>query len=241
MGWGHLHRFVRGGVSRRRYLGLHLTVGLLLSLGLVFAFSILGRHANGRGALSHFDTSFGLWLADRRSGEPLARVLLMTFTLMGSFEFMIVFVPLVGIVLWRGRRRLLAVIWLAAGVGAGLLNRGLKRFYDRPRPPFKDPWVYESNESFPSGHSLGSLVVFGFLAYLLALLLPSWRGRLAVIVGTLLLVLTIGFSRIYLGAHYFSDVIGGFCVGAAWLAVCVTAVESIRLHPRHEPPRPRSR
>jgi undecaprenyl-diphosphatase len=126
-------------------------------------------------------------------------------------------------------------IWLIAGAGAGLLNQALKYFYDRPRPPFKDLWVYESNQSFPSGHSLGSLVVFGLLAYLLALLL-DWRGRAAVLGGTGLLILTIGFSRIYLGAHYFSDVLGGFCVGAAWLGVCISAIESVRLHPRHGRP-----
>ena len=237
MVWEHLHEKVAARLSRRRYLGLHLTLGLLFSLALVFAFSVLGHHANGQGALSRFDTAFGLWLADHRRGEMLLRVLLMTLTLLGSFEFMVVFVPLVGVLLWRRRRRLLAVIWLVAGVGAGVLNQALKNFYDRPRPVFKDPWVYESNQSFPSGHSLGSLVIFGLLAYLLALLLPNWRGRVVAVAGTALLVFLIGFSRIYLGAHYFSDVLGGFCVGAAWLAACITAVESVRLHPRHHQPR----
>ena len=125
--------------------------------------------------------------------------------------------------------RLLAAVWLIAGAGAGLLNFAPKNFYDRPRPPFKDSWVYESNQSFPSGHSTGSLVIYGLLAYLLLLVLSGRRTRGAVVAGTVLLVLAIGFSRVYLGAHYFSDVVGGYCVGAAWLIVCISAVESVRL------------
>lgn len=238
--WQHLRQFVASRLSRRRYLGLHLTVGLLLSLALVFAFSRIARDVSGGGALTRFDNTFGLALAENRRALPALRVLAMAVTLLGAFEFMVVFVPLEGIFLWLRRRRLLAAVWLVAGAGAGLLNLALKRFYDRPRPPFKDPWVYETNQSFPSGHSTGSLVVYGMLAYLLLLALPGRRTRGAVVAGTALLVLAVGFSRVYLGAHYFSDVVGGYCVGAAWLTVCVSAVESVRL-PADDSSRTRAR
>src|SRR5215472_11619080 len=92
-------------LSRRRYVGLHLTIGLLLSLALALVFSVVGRHANDNSALSDFDTSFGLSLAGSRQQAPALRPLMMAFTLLGAFEFMVVFVPLVGVILWRRRRR----------------------------------------------------------------------------------------------------------------------------------------
>jgi undecaprenyl-diphosphatase len=226
MRWQRWREFL-GRLSRRQYLAVHLLVGLLLSVLLVFVFAQIARRVSGDDPLTQFDTALGLRLAELRREAPALRVLMMAVTLVGAFEFMLVFVPLVGVILWVGRRRLLAVVWVVAGLGGGLLNQALKRFYDRPRPFFKDSWVYESNQSFPSGHSTGALVVFGLLAYLLALACP--RRRLLIVGGLGLLILTIGFSRIFLGAHYFSDVMGGFCVGAAWLTVCITAIQSVRL------------
>ena len=229
-------RGLLGNLSRKRYLTLHLGAGLLLSLLLVFAFARVARQVSGDSPLTRFDTALGLRLAALRAQMPALRVGLMACTLLGAFEFMLVFVPLGGISLWVGRRRLLAVVWVVAGLGAGLLNQALKRFYDRPRPPFKDAWVYETNQSFPSGHSTGSIVVYGLLAYLLALAIRGRPLRLGIVGGLGLLILAIGFSRIALGAHYFSDVAGGFCVGAAWLTACITAIESVRLRRQPNPP-----
>jgi undecaprenyl-diphosphatase len=67
------------------------------------------------------------------------------------------------------------------------------------------------------------------LAYLAVLVaLRRWRARAAIIVGTSLLVLLIGFSRMYLGVHYFSDVVAGFAAGGVWLSTCITAMEFVR-------------
>ncbi len=76
---------------------------------------------------------------------------------------------------------------------------------------------------------MGSLIVYGLVVYLLSLnLLRRWWDR-ALVAGLLAaLVLLIGFSRMYLHAHYFSQVLGGFTAGAAWLALCLTAVEAVR-------------
>ena len=79
----------------------------------------------------------------------------------------------------------------------------------------------------PEG-SLASLIAFGLLAYVLVLMLPRVWMRVAVVVLLCLLVLSIGFSRAYLGAHYLTDVLGGFAVGGCWLAVCISGLETIR-------------
>ena len=73
---------------------------------------------------------------------------------------------------------------------------------------------------------MGSLIVYGMLAYLLlAFWPPTRRHRTAVLAGTTVLVLMIGLSRLYLGVHFLSDVVGGYAAGAVWLAACMTGVE----------------
>jgi membrane-associated phospholipid phosphatase len=82
------------------------------------------------------------------------------------------------------------------------------------------------NWGFPSGHSLGSMVGYGLLAYLLVrLVLLRRSARLGVVALAILLVLTIGFSRLYLHAHYLSQVLGGFAFGIFWLSLTITVME----------------
>ncbi len=230
MGWQHVRQFLSRRLSRKEYLGLHLTAGLLLSVLLAVAFGMVARQVDRGGALTEFDATLGRRLAEHRGLAPVLRVVLFGFTLLGAFEVLLVLVPVVAVVFWLRRKWLLGIVWLVAGIGSSLINSTLKHFYARPRPPWKDEWVWESNQSFPSGHSTASVVLVGLLAYMLVIGCPRWTGRVAIIAGAVLLILTIGFSRVYLGAHYFSDVVGGYCVGAAWLAVCITAIESVRLH-----------
>jgi undecaprenyl-diphosphatase len=72
---------------------------------------------------------------------------------------------------------------------------------------------------------MGAITAYGLLALMLIRLRPHWWYRGGIILGLALLVLAIGFSRIYLGAHYFSDVIGGLTVGGAWLTACISGIE----------------
>ena len=79
---------------------------------------------------------------------------------------------------------------------------------------------------------MGSLVAYGMIAYLVIAEWPRWSVRLAVIGGVTLLVLLIGLTRLYLGVHYFSDVVGGYAAGAVWLATCISACEVARRRSR---------
>ncbi len=109
-----------------------------------------------------------------------------------------------------------AAYWLVAIGGASALNTAIKVTLHRARPTelFYTGW---SAFSFPSGHSTVNLALYGFLAFLIGLAQPTWR--LPVAFTALSFVLLIGFSRLYLGAHWFSDVMGGFAFGTAWLAI----------------------
>ena len=226
MVWHHLRGFVSRRLSTEEYLGLHLTVGLLLSLCLLGLFVEIARAVEEN--RTQFDERFGQACAQHRQESPVSRGFLLVITQFGSFNMMTTLAIFGALLLLVYRRRLLALVWVLAPAIGGLLDAALKQFYNRPRPPFRDPAVFEDTLSFPSGHSLASLIAFGLLAYVLVLILPRVWMRVAVVVLLGLLVLSIGFSRAYLGAHYLTDVLGGFAVGGCWLAVCISGLETIR-------------
>ena len=130
----------------------------------------------------------------------------------------------VGAALLLGRRVGLMLGWALATVGNGVLNPALKQQFARMRPLNVADGVSASGFSFPSGHSSGTVVAFGMLAYLGLRLLPQ-RWHLPVLLVAVALAFSVGVSRIILGVHYVSDVAAGFASGTAWLAVCVTGIE----------------
>ncbi len=110
-----------------------------------------------------------------------------------------------------------------AGFGALGLNFVLKNLFARARPELWSRIVDVTNYSFPSGHAMLSMVMYGLLGYLLATRFYQWRGVIATI--STLLILLIGFSRLYLGVHWFTDVIGGYAAGLVWLVTCILSLE----------------
>ncbi len=132
--------------------------------------------------------------------------------------------------LWFVRRRRDAAYLVVALVGSGLLNEVLKLIFQRARPQLA--WSLPNpTYSFPSGHSMSSLVFFLGLAVVVWVIGgPRWGG-IAVVCASLL-VLAIGISRIYLGQHYLSDVIGGYSAGLCWLTGATVAVEGRRVGPQ---------
>jgi undecaprenyl-diphosphatase len=238
-GWRPRYRQAWAFLGRRLqpgdYLGLHLTCGVLLTLALLGLFGVIGHYVLGQDALTRFDRALGLRLAAYRAQAPSVTALFRVLTFLGSFDFLLGLAVGVALMLWVRRRRWLALVWLFALTWDGLLNAGLKLIFQRPRPEFQDPAVHESTASFPSGHSMTSVVAYGLLAYLLGRRLRRRWQRLAVAGAAVPLVLGIGFSRIYLGAHYFSDVAGGFSVGLAWLVVCISGLEVVRRRPGQAP------
>jgi membrane-associated phospholipid phosphatase len=152
------------------------------------------------------------------------------FTDLGSVAAMTL-LTIVG-ALWQAslKNRLLALAWIGVASGGGLLNAGSKQIFDRPRPPveIRDKAVLEVNQSYPSGHSMGSAIGFGLLAYTLGLWQRGpWR-RLLIVGVAACIVLAIGFSRMYLRAHWFSDVVAGWSIGLTWLFFCLGWLERWR-------------
>src|SRR6478672_2858095 len=132
-------------------------------------------------------------------------------------------------------RRFAAGEYLGLHLTVGLLDLALKRVFHRTRPTWDVPLLTARGWSFPSGHAMGSLIAYGMLAYLLVRDAKGRRARVAIVVGAVLLVLLIGLSRMVLGVHYFSDVLGGYAAGVVWLAACITSLEVARRMPQGTP------
>jgi membrane-associated phospholipid phosphatase len=189
-------------------------VSLIVFIGL--AFKQAGNQLTG------FDQTVAEWIVAWRA--PWLTGLMLAITQLGSAS-MIIIVLTVGTVAGLRRWRRLDVIFLNLGTtGAYLLNEALKQIFRRVRPPL--PWLGTAGGySFPSGHSLVSMVVYGILAYLLLRNLKNlaWRSIFAAVL--LMLPILIGISRIYLGVHYPSDVLGGWAFAIGWAGIGVAVVE----------------
>jgi membrane-associated phospholipid phosphatase len=229
MKWQRFRRFWGRRFAPGEYLGLHLTLGLLVSLVLLAVFLLLTRDIHQEGGwLLRIDRRVATTLREHADGHPVVLHTLRVITRLGGVLALILLAVSGWLILRLRRRRLLAAVWLFAAIAGGLIDFMLKASIDRARPEHPDAAVTETNESFPSGHSMCSVVGYGMLVYVWILRLRQRRARLAVVGGLTALVLLIGFSRMYLRAHYFSDVIGGYCVGAVWLAVCLSGLEVVR-------------
>jgi membrane-associated phospholipid phosphatase len=126
--------------------------------------------------------------------------------------------------------RRVAIAWVLIFIGGALINSSAKQTFNRDRPPedLRHRAVLETNKSYPSGHAMGSAVGYGLLAY--ALILPQRHRprRIAALLLTGGMILGVGFSRIYLRAHWCSDVVGGWAIGLCWLFFCIGWLEMRR-------------
>ncbi|MEY2447770.1 MAG: hypothetical protein QOH79_1246 [Acidimicrobiaceae bacterium] len=127
----------------------------------------------------------------------------------------------VAYLLWRRRIRLALYLVVTSVVG-GLIDTAVKVLVNRPRPVVDHPIASALGKSFPSGHAMSSTVTYGALALVFLPVLPR-RWRPIALGAVVLLVLAIGTSRLFLGVHFVSDVIGGFVLGLAWLAASTGA------------------
>ena len=143
-----------------------------------------------------------------------------------TLAWWIILIPVMGWLIYRRLPRLAAFVAVTA-IGSSLLNNAIKLTVSRARPHLPDPVATAGGTSFPSGHAQAAIVGYGILVLVFLPVIPRRIRPWAITVASLL-VLTIGFSRIALGVHYFSDVIGGFLIGGAWLIAMTTAFSAWR-------------
>ena len=111
-----------------------------------------------------------------------------------------------------------------------LLTVMLKFAFHRSRPTWDDPILMIESFGFPSGHAMAATLLYGFLAAFGVRQVQAWRWRVLVVLTAGMVVVLVGFSRLYLGVHYLSDVLAGMAAGSAWLVLCLTVVGTLRRH-----------
>jgi len=207
------------------YVSLHLAVGLAVVLCAAAFVSVAHETLGDESEIAAFDLTFAQALHERTN--PMGLQVFATISWLGSTGVLTTVTLVVAAVLLARGAVVLAVGWTGAQAGGALLNVMLKTTFMRARPEFADPLLAESSWSFPSGHAMGTFIACGVASYLVLRDRRSWRWVVPVLAIALSWSVVMAFSRLYLGVHFASDVIAGLVAGAAWVGVCVSAMEIV--------------
>ncbi|MFO0866729.1 MAG: phosphatase PAP2 family protein [Gemmataceae bacterium] len=201
-------------------------VRIAIAAGIVFllAFAVWSWFALTDSPVSRFDLKLATALKAVGDQRTYWRMFFIVCTEAGGIAACIM-LSAVGVAwAWRRKEKRFAFIWIAIVAGGGLVNLTLKEVFDRDRPPIhlRDRYVSETNDSYPSGHAMGSLIGYGLWAYVIQTRVRNRRVGGAVMCALGLWIGTICFSRVFLRAHWLSDVIGGTLIGIAYLTLALT-------------------
>lgn len=220
--------FVQARLSPEGLFGLHLTIGTVVFAGAAWLFG---------GITEDLITGDPLILVDELISEWFRSHATPRFTMGMQYVSALASTPAVGIqfaimlciLLWKRLWYWLSGLVLVVA-GGMFLNVLLKGLFGRARPGWADPLMALADPGFPSGHTMMATIIYGFVATYLMLRIGSWPARFLIAIMTISLVFLVALSRMYLGAHYLSDVLAAMAAGMAWLALCLTTVETLRRH-----------
>jgi len=213
--------FLQKRLDKNNFYGLPLT---LLSLALVYVLGLFG------GIIEDIINSDIIVSADIRVANLLAifrsaelTTVFSWITLLGKWQTILIFATATILVLWLWKKRSYIIPLLLSIAGSEVFTSIGKIVFHRARP---DVSIYVENSfSFPSGHATIAIAFYGFLAYCLIRNNKKWTYKINVLFAGFIIILLIGFSRLYLGVHYVSDVWGGYLAGAIWLIIAISLSE----------------
>jgi membrane protein DedA with SNARE-associated domain/membrane-associated phospholipid phosphatase len=241
LGWWLVrrHRRTAGSMPVRAWLasaarradGLVVTVGVLIAGAATFVFAALGEGVLEGGELTSADRPVLDWLVSHRSGGLTAALRIVTD--LGSARVLLVIGLLVAGIVARQTRSWRPVVFLATtAVGSTLLTVAAQALVGRARPPAATALVGATGSAFPSGHALDTAAVVGACA---VVLWTYGRARIWSTATAAGLILLIGFSGLYLGVQWLTDVLAGYALGIGWLAVAATVFHLARPEPVASP------
>ena len=223
-------RVIAGAAQRiTTLLGPYAALIITLAVGLVIAVSLAVAFGEVYESVTEADGVAGLdhpvLDAAKSVRSPALDVALTAYTNVGGTVGMPIIAVGIMIALATKRRSWTPVIlMLTAGLGSLLMTVLGKPLFGRTRPDLADAIPpYEHSASFPSGHSLNSIVIAGIVAYLIILRLKTAKARIITVVVASAFAATMGLSRVYLGHHWLTDVLAAWILGIAWLALVITA------------------
>lgn len=212
---------------------IYLLIGAFIVLVSAGAFYAIADDVIEQDPIVHFDQMLADFVHLHVTGTTL--IFIQLFTRLGS-EIPTIVSVIAGLIFLRRRYwKNLSLVLVGMGGGA-LLVALMKALFGRPRPVFANPIQILSDFSFPSGHSFFAVAFYGLIAYFLVQRFKSPLAHLLIYLAALVIVLLVGFTRIYLGVHFLSDVLGGYFAGLGWLIFTLTGVEYMyRRRARHSP------
>jgi undecaprenyl-diphosphatase len=218
---------------------LVIVVGAIAAIAAGYLFVDLAEQLERTtSAVSRADQAIHTWFGNER--EAAMTTLFTTATNIGGTVGLGTIVAVVAATLFVRKERASAVFVLVTASTGALLNLGLKMIFERVRPDLASALAVARWYSFPSGHAMDSFIIFGALAYI-ALRQPwPWAAKSAGLAIALTTVLLVSVSRVYLGVHWASDIVGGWSAGTVWLTSAVVAFEMLlRLRQRRRGAAPR--
>jgi undecaprenyl-diphosphatase len=215
--------FLRGRFTREGAVGLYLTVGFLACAAVVAVFSVLADSVFDVHGETAFDRDVTLAIEGLHTPARDRAALAVSF--LGDHRFLLPATLAVTAALAAAGRRVSALLFFGVVVGGWLLEMLLKIVYHRARPDLWPALGTEKTYSFPSGHATMATLFYGAAA---ALVLHVSRDRLlrgAALAAATAIILSVCYTRVYLGAHWLTDVVAGILVGLFWVVVCATGTE----------------
>ena len=232
-----LPSFVRRRLDPAQRFGLRLTL-FALAIVLVFVpFGFLLEQVVDEGRLTIYDRAVVEELHDVVRDHPTLVPPLQVLSFLGKPLWFYILIGGVCLYLWVRKRVRLVIYLVTTGFVGGAVDTAVKMLVSRPRPELEDPIATAFGQSFPSGHAFTSTALYGAL---LLVFLPvlSRRWRWMAVTGYVVLVAAIAFSRLALGVHFLSDVLGGIVLGGAWLIASTAAFEIWRVERGRRPVHP---
>ncbi len=223
-----LQKFIASRFTPDGEFGLYLTAGTALLLLATWLFGSIADAVAGAGQITVLDLHVSQWFNAHAPAWLTPAVAV--FTHLHGTLGIAALSALLGLYFYRAKERYWLLTLVVAMPGVMILNVLLKYFYVRARPSFTAP-IFElelSSYSFPSGHAASGTLLYALIGAYLVCRTPSWGRRAAIVLAATLMAALVGLSRIYLGAHYPSDVLAAMAASCGWLAVCITAVSHLR-------------
>jgi membrane-associated phospholipid phosphatase len=223
---GPVQAFLAARFTPEGAFGLQLTLGVALIVLAALAFGVLAGDVVRGAAITGVDVRLAQWFHARATPGFTRAMLLVTHVngLAGSSVMALL------LALWFARRRLhdWSLLTVIAVPGGMLLNAVLKHAFHRARPSLDHPLLTLETYSFPSGHTAAATVFYGLLACWLMTRVHGRLARTLVVLAAAGMIGLVALSRMYLGVHYLSDVLAAALESCAWLALCLTAVSTLR-------------
>ena len=202
--------------------GLRVTLFAIATLLVLLPFLYLLLQVTTEGPLTRTDTQVAESIHDVVRDSPPLILAAKVVSFLGVPAWFYVIIGGAAIYFWRLGRRRIAIFLVVTNLVGGVLDTIVKIAVDRPRPELEEPLVHALGKSFPSGHTMATTVGYGSLLLVFMPMIPR-RWRVPAVVAYFVWVVLMGASRLSLGVHYVSDVLGGFVLGLAWLAAGTAA------------------